>query len=126
VQGHIRQRNVGSWRIKAYLGRDESTGRKRYAEHTVKGTKREAQKALAKLVTEVTEGRYASPGTTTVNELLERWLELKAHQVQTGTHDSYGWIIERYLSPNIGAVPPRSPQNRRSRPPLRIAPTFRR
>jgi integrase len=104
VQGHIRQRNAGSWRIKAYLGRDESTGRKRYAERTVKGTKREAQKALAKLVTEVTEGRYASPGTTTVNELLERWLELKAHQVQTGTHDSYGWIIERYLSPKIGSA----------------------
>jgi integrase len=104
VQGHIRQRNAGSWRIKAYVGRDEATGRKRYAERTVKGTKREAQNALAKLVTEVTEGRYASPGTTTVDELLERWLELKAHQVQKGTHDSYGWIIERYLSPNIGAA----------------------
>jgi hypothetical protein len=32
-------------------------GRRRYAQRTVRGTKRQAQRALAKLVIEVTEGR---------------------------------------------------------------------
>jgi hypothetical protein len=55
MQGHI-QRRGDSWRVTAYLGRDESTGKKRYAQRTVRGTKSDAQASLARLVTEVNDG----------------------------------------------------------------------
>jgi class 3 adenylate cyclase len=58
MQGHI-QRRGDSWRVTAYLGRDDSTGKKRYAQRTVRGTKSDAQSTLARLVTEVNDGRYA-------------------------------------------------------------------
>ncbi|HXQ43199.1 MAG TPA: Arm DNA-binding domain-containing protein [Acidimicrobiales bacterium] len=73
MQGHI-QRRGDSWRVTAYLGRDESTGKKRYAQRTVRGTKSDAQSALARLVTEVNDGRYASAGSLTISELLDRSL----------------------------------------------------
>ena len=102
--GSMRQRSSGSWRIKAYVGRDPTTQRKRYVERTVKGTKSEAKTALAKLVTEVSEGRVANSGAATFDELFDRWLELKEHQLDPRTHDGYRWIIERYLSKAIGSM----------------------
>jgi len=102
--GSMQQRSPGSWRIKAYIGRDPMTGRKRWAQRTVKGTKSEANRALAKLVTEVGEGRIADSGTVTFDELFERWLELKAHQLDPRTHDGYRWLIERYLSKAVGST----------------------
>ncbi len=68
--GSMRQRGAGSWRIKAYVGRDPVTSRKRYVERTVKGKKREAKRALAKLVTEVSEGRVANSGASHVRRAL--------------------------------------------------------
>jgi integrase len=100
----MRQRSSGSWRIKAYVGRDPTTQRKRYVERTIKGTKSEAKTALAKLVTEVSEGRVANSGAITFDELFDRWLELKAHQLDLRTHDGYRWVIERYLSKAIGSM----------------------
>ncbi len=102
--GSIQQRGAGSWRIKVYVGRDPVTRRKRYAERTVKGTKTDAKRALAKLVTEVSEGRVANSGAITFNELFDRWLELKEHQLDPRTHDGYRWVIERYLSRAVGSM----------------------
>ena len=47
----MRQRG-GSWELRVYLGRDPATGTKRYATQTVRGGKREAQRALSEMVTD--------------------------------------------------------------------------
>lgn len=47
MQGNLQQRGPSSWRIRVFLGRDE-TGRKRYLERTVRGTKREARRVKAR------------------------------------------------------------------------------
>lgn len=44
-----------------FLGRDE-TGKKRRLERTIRGTKHEAQRVMARLVTEVDEGRHVGRG----------------------------------------------------------------
>jgi hypothetical protein len=93
MQGHMQQRG-DSWRITAYLGRDESTGKKRYAQRTVRGTKRDAQSALARLVTEVNDGGYASAGSLTISQLLDRFLELKARQVDPTTLTGYRRVAD--------------------------------
>ncbi|HLN15707.1 MAG TPA: tyrosine-type recombinase/integrase [Acidimicrobiales bacterium] len=104
MQGHIQRRGGDSWRVSAYLGRDSTTGKKRYAQRTVRGTKREAQAVLARLVTEVNDGRYASAGALTVAELLERFFELKASQIEPGTLDGYRRVADYYVVPRIGTV----------------------
>jgi integrase len=103
MQGHIQQRG-DSWRLTAYLGRDESTGKKRYAQRTIRGSKRDAQSALARLVTEVNDGGYASAGSLTISELLDRFLELKAHQVDPTTLTGYKRVADYYIVPRIGTM----------------------
>lgn len=58
-----------------FVGRDES-GKKRYLERAVRGTKREAQRVIARLVTEVDEGRHVAAASTRFGEVLDRWLEI--------------------------------------------------
>jgi hypothetical protein len=67
----MRQRGA-SWELKVFPGRDPLTGKKRYATRTVRGGKREAQTALAEMVTEAERGLTVRT-TATVGELLEAW-----------------------------------------------------
>jgi hypothetical protein len=59
MAGSMRQRGSDSWQLRVHVGRDPSTGRKRYVERTFRGNKREASKALASLIVE-TEGQALS------------------------------------------------------------------
>ena len=65
----------------------------------IRGTKRDAQSALARLVTEVNDGGYASAGSLTIAQLLDRFLELKAHQVDPTTLTGYRRVADYYIVP---------------------------
>ncbi len=71
MQGNLQQRGPSSWRIRVFVRRDEA-GKKRYLERTVRGTKREAQRVMARLVTEVDEGRHVAAASTRFGEVLDR------------------------------------------------------
>lgn len=86
-----------------FVGRDEA-GKKRYAERTIRGTKREAQRVLARLVTEVDEGRHVAAASSRFGDVLERWLEVKANVVESTTLANYRWIAVTYMAPRLGAV----------------------
>jgi len=59
------------------LGRDPLTGAYRQTSRVFEGGKREAQKALAELVTQVAHGNFTAGGSdATVAELLAQWLDL--------------------------------------------------
>ena len=71
----------GSARVKVYAGIDQLTGQKLWLRETVKAretqreTKVEAEKTITRLLNQIDERR--SPRTeVTVNELLDRWLEV--------------------------------------------------
>jgi integrase len=53
MKGHIRQRSKGSWAIILDLGRD-ADGKRRQKWHTVRGTKKDTQRELAKSCTSCT------------------------------------------------------------------------
>lgn len=71
MQGNLQQRGPSSWRIRVFVRRDEA-GKKRYIERTVRGTKREAQRVMARLVTEVDEGRHVAAASSRFGEVLEQ------------------------------------------------------
>lgn len=102
MTGHLQQRAPKTWRLSVYVGRDSRTGRKRYAQRTFHGTKREAERALARLVTEVDEGRHSASAAGTFGNLLDRWLETKEQSVDSSTISNYRWLTEQYVRPGLG------------------------
>jgi integrase len=87
-----------------FVGRDEA-GKKRYLERTVRGTKREAQRVMARLVTEVDEGRHVAAAASRFGDVLGRWLEVKATVVEPSTLANYRWLATTYVLPRLGSLP---------------------
>ena len=101
MRGHVQQRGAGTWRIKAYIGRDEG-GRKRYLQQTVKGTRRDAERELSRLIVEVDEGRHAAAAPMKFDELLDRWLAVKEPNIEPSTIKNYRWLSSTYVRPALG------------------------
>lgn len=101
MRGHVQQRGPDAWRIKVYVGRSDD-GRKRYVEKTVRGTRRAADRELARLVVDVNEGRYLPTAPMLFGDLLDRWLAGKKLNVEASTVKSYEWIASKYLRPALG------------------------
>ncbi|HTT90436.1 MAG TPA: hypothetical protein VMF65_12865, partial [Acidimicrobiales bacterium] len=68
------------------------------------GTKRQAQCALAKLVTEVEQQLITFAGTGKLGELLERWLDYIRPNRAAYTIDEYRRLINKTIKPALGNV----------------------
>ncbi|MDP2674252.1 MAG: site-specific integrase [Dehalococcoidia bacterium] len=105
MRGHIRRRGKGSWEVTVRLGRDPITRRYRRRFLTVKGTKRDAERALAEALHQRDTGVDIAPGKLTNAEYLRRWLrDYVSHNCAPSTVIRYTGIIERHLIPRIGAL----------------------
>ena len=78
MKGSMREKRPGYWELRVFAGADPLTGRRHYRTRAFRGTKRQAQSALAVLVTEV-DGGVVQPKKMTVGELLQAWLEHIEH-----------------------------------------------
>ncbi len=105
MQGSIRQRGQRSWELRVHAGRDALTGRKTYVQRTVHGTKRDAQAALARLVTDVSEGAHPATKSGTVGELLEQWFSHSEADWSPTVVAGYRRIIDQRLVPRFGRTP---------------------
>ena len=103
MKGSMRQRG-SAWELRVYLGVDPVSGKQRYVTKTVRGSKREAQRALNELVVAAERGAVART-TTTVGELLDAWFELAREDFSPKTVRETAGMIERYLRPALGDVP---------------------
>lgn len=103
MAGSKRQVAAGRWELRVYLGRDPVTGRKRQRSRTFHGGARAADRALAKMVTDLGVDRTA-PTAATLNDLLARWMPLVWRDRSPTTANGYESIIRRHLAPTIGAT----------------------
>jgi len=69
----MREIRPGYWQLRVSLGRDPITQKSKYRTRGLRATKREASRALARLVADVINDR-AEPSAETVGALLEQWL----------------------------------------------------
>ncbi len=105
MKGHIRQRGKRSWAVVLDLGRD-ADGRRRQRWHTVHGTKKDAQRELARLLHELNTGAYVEPARMSVGEYLERWLaDYAKNSVAAKTFERYAEIVRVNLKPALGHLP---------------------
>src|SRR5271166_3805889 len=94
MAGYIRQRGKTSWELTAYVGYDGEARKRRYATKTFQGTKRDAERALAKFVTEVSEGGRVATAPVSVERVLKQWLDARQAQLSPSTTDRYRVAIK--------------------------------
>jgi integrase len=104
MRGNIRQRAKGTWTIQVYLGEDSVTGKKRYLSRTVKGTKKEAELALAKLIQATESGLDFDATRLTLETFAERWLANVEPRVRPKTHHRYAELFRIHIIPVIGRI----------------------
>ena len=103
MRGNLRQRSKGSWTL-TLSGRED--GRLRQTYHTVKGTKRDAEKELAKLINDMDTG-HSPPDKMTVRAFFERWLRdhvWREGNLSPETAQVYQIIVEKHIVPALGSI----------------------
>lgn len=105
MRGTIRQRSKGSWTIQVYAGRDPVSGKKMRIARTVRGTKKEAELALARLISSVETGIDFNATKLTFADYAERWLKSKKKKVRPKTIQRYSDLMRLHVVPVIGSIP---------------------
>ena len=103
-EGEIVARGPGRYMIRWPVDRDEKTGRPRAKSKTIKGTRRDAERELRKVLRSRDTGDYVEPSKVTLDAYLNDWLENAARpKVATRTYEDYAYMLERYVRPLLGA-----------------------
>ena len=104
MRGHIRKRG-DSWEVRVDIGRDPVTGKRRQMSRSVRGRKRDAEAAVASLISQHEAGIDAPRGKQTVGDFLKQWLKDYA-QTNTApkTFRRYEEIVRLHLTPVIGEI----------------------
>lgn len=103
VRGTKLERSPGVWRLRVFIGPDPATGNPRQLSRTFKGSKKEADAALARFVAEVTSGSVPVVASTTVGAFLDQWLEHIKPDRSPTTIRGYRFKIAR-IKEQFGAV----------------------
>jgi hypothetical protein len=103
-RGTIKSRSPGSYRIRYSLGRDPVTGKRRFGTATVRGTRKQAERELVRLLRSVDTGEHVDPNRMTVGDWLSAWVSAVKAEVSPKTHERYAEIVRCYLIPAFGQI----------------------
>ena len=103
--GHIRERSPGSFELRYSLGTDPATGKRKIATATVRGSRKEAEKELRRLLRSLDTGEHVDPTRMTVREWLTTWLATVREEVSPKTYERYSQIVNQSLAPALGNLP---------------------
>jgi integrase len=106
MAGSIKQRSEGSFSLIIDLPRERGEKR-RQRWVTFKGTKRAAEKELARLITELEDGKHVDVSKLTVGQWIEQWIEAGApgrrqKKVNQRTLERYGQLLRTHVKPVLG------------------------
>jgi integrase len=113
MRGSLRRRdrrhhNAGPerWELRVFVGRDQ-VGRQRHVHRSFSGTRREAESALAALVSETERGRRAVSSRMLFGEYATQWLASRdtAGELAAKTMERYRGIVRDHLIPELGGIP---------------------
>jgi len=106
VPGYIRRQGKHSWEVSVRAGRDPVSGKYVRVYRTVRGTRKDAERALARLLHEAATGGLVDPGRVTVGEWLDRWLhDIAKPNVAAKTWERYEEVVRIHLKPHLGKIP---------------------
>ena len=103
MAGQLIRRGDRTWLVRVYLGRDADSGKRRYYNKTIQGSKKDAQRYLTEKLSERDTGTFVQPATESVTSYLERWIESSARgRVRPVTLESYHSLLRNYIVPTLG------------------------
>ena len=101
----MRERAPGIWELTVEAGRDAVTGKRRRVSRNFHGNLREAKKARASLLAEVSKGRHLGTRAT-VDELFHEWIrELERKGRSANTVRNYQKAYRVSIAPSLGPIP---------------------
>jgi integrase len=101
MRGTIQKRGPDSWRIRIDL--EHVAGKRQRRSVTVRGTYKDAQKELTRLLSAADAGTLVDPTTATVGDYLTQWLD-NALNLSPKTHERYRELAARQIMPHLGMV----------------------
>ncbi len=103
MAGQIKKRNENTWLVRIFLGRD-ATGKRKYFNKTIHGTKKDAQKYLTAKLREKDLGVFIEPSSISLSDYLDKWLEeIAKPRIRESTFSSYKAVIENYVKKTLGS-----------------------
>ena len=90
--------------MRAEVGRDPVTGKRRQISRTVRGSKRDAEKVLNALVADADRGENQGADAT-FRALTDRWLEQAGADLSPTTLRRYRDLLRLHIHPGLGPVP---------------------
>ncbi len=91
-----------SWCVTFDLGIDPATGKRRQKRKRGFATRKEAEAALTKMITDAEDGLFDQSDRVTVTDFLEQWLASKESTVRKSTYRSYAWLVKKHIVPHLG------------------------
>jgi integrase len=102
----IHRRSAGTWEVVVELGRDPRSGKRERRTFTVRGTKRDAERAAAAQVAAVAGGAFGDPTRETVEQFLRRWFrDYVEPSLALSTQRRYREVVEFDIIPFVGQLP---------------------
>jgi integrase len=96
--GSIQQRGESSYRLRYYVGEIRHTV-------TFRGTKKEAEAELRRLLGDADKGIHIAPAKLTLKQWADQWVELKAAERQHKTVARYEDLLRLHVMPKLGERP---------------------
>jgi integrase len=103
MRGTKLERSPGVWRLRVFTGSDPVTGHPRQLSRAFRGTKKQADTALAEFVAEVVNGTAPLVKSTTVAEYLDRWLGHITPTRSSTTIRGYRFKVKR-ITDQLGGI----------------------
>jgi integrase len=105
MRGHIKKRGKDSYSVVVSVGRDPATGKYKYLWESVRGTKREAERRLSEVLSQIDNGTFTRPSKRTLAEYLDAWLkEYVWAELAPRTAEGYELVVRRHLIPALGQI----------------------
>lgn len=103
-EGQVTKLADRRYKVRIFLGRD-ATGKRKYVNRTVHGTKKDADKVKRQMLRDRDLGVLVRASNQPLDEYLDTWLDTAVKpRVQPGTHKEYARTLKRYVRPHIGPV----------------------
>ena len=113
--GHLRLRKSKTGEVSYQLivetDRDPMTGKRERYYHTVKGTKKQAEAALRKLITELENGGVINQSVLKLGDWMHQWLETYLPNIEDSTRTGYKEKIDGYIVSVLGNIPLKTLKN---------------
>ncbi|MDQ8736185.1 Arm DNA-binding domain-containing protein [Paenibacillus sp. LHD-38] len=99
------KRKNGTYAYTIDMGKHPETDTRRQKMIAFFTNKKEAEAALANVLSDLGSGSYVEETKETVQEYFTKFLDIKRPNLRPGTAKNYKWLINYHIIPQLGQVP---------------------